>query len=229
MVGLDQDGTQVGLPMISFPEPTGPSRMEEGVSPSVGDLWLLNQEAHASVMSKAPHTASDAQVVIDADAFLAEESPMPSEMASTVRQHASKSAMSPVGQSVMNFCPAKAVVVNHGPFSNGFHAEDSSTTLDRADLALFHTTRTNTMSAPPTELMGSLMETLVEAECLFSVGYSVDGLQITLGKAETEGDWALKGLVLSNFVLSPLRAGIKELGVLGGVEGGRVEGAYDIN
>ena len=46
--------------MILFLEPTGPSRMEEGVSPSVGDLSLLNKEAHASVMSKAPHAVSDA-------------------------------------------------------------------------------------------------------------------------------------------------------------------------
>ena len=60
VVGLDQDGSQMGLPMIPFPEPIGPSRMEEGVSPSVGDLSLLNKEVHASVMSKAPHAVSDA-------------------------------------------------------------------------------------------------------------------------------------------------------------------------
>ena len=72
VVGLDQDGTQVGLPMIPFPEPIGPSRMEEGVSPFVGDLGLLNKEAHASVMSKAPHAASDAQEVKGADVFLVE-------------------------------------------------------------------------------------------------------------------------------------------------------------
>ena len=60
VVGLDQDGSQISLPIIPFPEPTCPSRMEEGVSPSVGDLSLLNKEAHASVMSKAPHAVSDA-------------------------------------------------------------------------------------------------------------------------------------------------------------------------
>ena len=56
----------------------------------------------------------------------------------------------------MNFCPAKVAAVNCGPFSDGFHAGDSLATLDMADLALFHTTRTDTMSVPPTELMGSL-------------------------------------------------------------------------
>ena len=49
--------------MISFPEPTSPSRMEEGVSPSVGDLSLLNKEVYASVMSKAPHAVLNAQGV----------------------------------------------------------------------------------------------------------------------------------------------------------------------
>ena len=42
------------------------------------------------------------------------------------------------------------------------------------------------MSAPPTELMGSIMETPAEVECLFSVGFSVEEPQITPGKAETE-------------------------------------------
>ena len=72
VMDLDQEGSHVGLPVIPFPEPTGPSRMEDCVSPSVGDQRLLNQEAHASVMSKAPHAASDAQDVKGADVFLAE-------------------------------------------------------------------------------------------------------------------------------------------------------------
>ena len=64
--------------------------------------------------------------------------------------------------------------------------------------------------------MGSLAETLAEVECLIFVGYCADGPPITLGKAETEGDRALKGLVFSNYVLSPSRVGIEELGVPGG-------------
>ena len=49
-----------------------------------------------------------------------------------------------------------------------------------------------------------------------------------MGKAETEGDRALKGLEISNYVLSPPRIGIEEGGLLGGDEGDRVEGASDI-
>ena len=60
MVGSNQDGTQVGFPVISYPEPTGPSRMKAGESLTLGDLRPLSQEAHALVMSKAPHKASDA-------------------------------------------------------------------------------------------------------------------------------------------------------------------------
>ena len=56
-------------------------------------------------------------------------------MAGTARQHDSKSAMSPVGQSMMILCPTKAAVVNRGPFFGGFHAGDSPKTLHRADLA----------------------------------------------------------------------------------------------
>ena len=224
VVGLEQVGSQVGLPLIPFPKPIGPSRMEDCVSPSVGDQRLLNQEAHASVMSRAPHAASDAQDVTGANGFLVEESPATPVMAGTARQHVSKLATSPMGQSVVNIRPTKEAVVNHGPFFDGPHAGDSSATLDRANLALLHTTRTDTLSAPSTKLMGSLTETLAEAECLFSDGFRTIEPQITLGKEETEGDRALKGLVLSNLVLSPSRVGIEELVVLGGVEGGRVEG-----
>ena len=66
----DQDGTQVGLPVISGPEPTGPMRLEVGESLTMGDLRLLRQEAHASVMSKAPHEASKAQDITSADVDL---------------------------------------------------------------------------------------------------------------------------------------------------------------
>ena len=81
VVGLDQDCTQVGLLMI--PKPTGPTRMEEGISPSMGDPRLLNQESHTLVMSKAPHEASDAQDIIGTDVFLTEKSPAPPEKAGT--------------------------------------------------------------------------------------------------------------------------------------------------
>ena len=79
VVGSDQDGTQVGLLVIPYLEPTGPIRMEVGESPTLEDLRLLIQEAHASVMSKAPHEASDAQDITSADVDLAEESPAPLE------------------------------------------------------------------------------------------------------------------------------------------------------
>ena len=86
-------------------------------------------------------------------------------------------------------------------------------TLDRVDIALIHTTRMDTMSVPLTENMGCLVKTSVEVECLISDGSCVDEPSITLGKAETEGDRALKGLMLSNYVLSPSRARNEELGV----------------
>ena len=59
LVGSDQDCiTQVGLPIILNPEPTGPIRMEVGESPSLGDLRPLNQEAQALATSNLPHEAS---------------------------------------------------------------------------------------------------------------------------------------------------------------------------
>ena len=76
-------------------------------------------------------------------------SPAPLVMVSTTRQHDLKSATNSVGQSVVNIRPAKGAVVNRGPFSNGLHAGDLPTTLDRANLALLHTTGTDTLSAPP--------------------------------------------------------------------------------
>ena len=114
------------------------------------------------------------------------------------------------------------------PFSNGFGAEDSLATLDRADIALIHTTRTDTMFVPLIENMDCLTKTSVEAECLIFDGSCIDKPPITLGKAKTKGDRALIGLVLSNYVLSPSRVGTKELGVQGGDEGGRVDCVSDI-
>ena len=115
-----------------------------------------------------------------------------------------------------------------GLFSDGFLAEASPATWDKADTALFHTTRTDLVAIPPTELLGCLAETSVKAESLTSGGLCAVEPPSTLGKAETEGDRALLGLELSHYVLSPPRVGIKEWGVPGGDEGGRVEGASDI-
>ena len=113
----------------------------------------------------------------------------------------------------MNHSLMKTLVMEGGPFFDGFHAEASPVTLDRAITALFHTTRTDLVSVPPTKHMGCLTETSAEAESLISDGLYVDEPPFTLGKAKTEGDWALKGLKLSNYVLSPLRVGIEEWGV----------------
>ena len=224
VVGLDQADTQVGLP---FPELIGPSRKEEWVSPSVGDLRLLNQEAHAPGKPNEPHTALVAQIVTGVDGSLAEESLAPPVMAGAARQHVSESATNPVGQSVVNISPAKGTKENRGSFSNGLHAGDPPATVDLADLEFLHTTTTNTLSAPPTELLGSITETPAEVECLFVVGFSTEEPQITLSKAQTEVDRAIKGLMLSNFILNPLRVGIEEVVAPDGVEGGWVEGDYD--
>lgn len=71
---------------------------------------------------------------------------------------------------------------------------DSPATLDRADIALIHTTRMDTMSIPLTENMGCLTKTSAEDECLISDGPCADEPPITLSKAETKGDRALKVL-----------------------------------
>ena len=224
VVGLVQADTQVGLP---FPELTGPSRKEEWVSPSMGDPRLLNQEAHALGKPNDPHEALVVQIVTGTDASLVEESPAPPVMAGATRLHVSESATNPVGRSVVTISPAKGTEENRGSFSDGLHAGDPLATLDRTDLAFLHTTRTNMLSTPPTELMGSITETSAEAKCLFSVGFSAEEPQITPGKAETEVDRALEGLMLSNFILNPLRAGIEEVVAPDDVEGGWVEGDYD--
>ena len=83
MVGSNQDGTQVGLLVIPYLEPTGPIRMEVGDSPSLDDPRSLFQEAHTAMMSKAPYEALDAQDITSANVDLAEESLAPLEKAST--------------------------------------------------------------------------------------------------------------------------------------------------
>ena len=57
-VGSIQDGPLVGLLVTSFPEPTGPSWLEVGESPTIGDPISLSLETHALVLSKTPHEAS---------------------------------------------------------------------------------------------------------------------------------------------------------------------------
>ena len=60
LVGSDQDGNLVGFPELSGPEPTGPMRLQVGVSPTGEDPKLLRQEVHASVRSNASHVSSEA-------------------------------------------------------------------------------------------------------------------------------------------------------------------------
>ena len=120
--------------------------------------------------------------------------------------------------------PAKASGKVGGPFSDGSHAGASPATRDRANTAPFHTTRTDLVSFSPTEPLGCL----AEAESLFFGGLYAGVPLSPLGKAETEGDRALIGLELSNYVLSPLRIGFEEGGVPGGDEGDWVGGASDI-
>ena len=60
MVGSDQDGNLVGFPVLSGPEPTGPMRLQVGVSPTGEDPKLLTQEVHAPVRSNASHVSSEA-------------------------------------------------------------------------------------------------------------------------------------------------------------------------
>ena len=105
-----------------------------------------------------------------------------------------------------------------GPFFDDFHVGASSAIWDRADTTFFHTTRTDLVAIPPTELLRCLDETSAEAHAPPSI----------LGKTELRGDRALIGLELSNHILSPPRIGIEVWGVPGGDEGGRVEGASDI-
>uniref|UniRef100_A0A7N2KUK5 Reverse transcriptase zinc-binding domain-containing protein n=1 Tax=Quercus lobata TaxID=97700 RepID=A0A7N2KUK5_QUELO len=205
-VGSVQDGPLVGLPVISFPEPTSPSWTEVGESPTMGDPRSLSLEAHALVLSETTHKASLASVALD----ISEESPAPPEKASTAQQQALMLTAAS--------CSAKATVMEGIRFPDGFHARASPATLDGAVSAPFH----------PTEHLGCHAETSAEDESLISSGLCAVDSPFTLGKAITEGDRALKGLELSNYMLSPPRVGIEDLGVPGGDEGGQVEGASDI-
>jgi len=211
--------------VIPFPEPTSPSRLVVGVSPNVGVKRPLIQEAHMPARFKASHKALVAQDDIGAVGYHVEVSPAPSEKAGTARQLASMMVMNLVGQTEMNWCPVKTSVEFRCPMSDGFHGGDSSVTLGRANIDLFNTTRIVLMSIPLIEPLGCPAETSME---IVSDGSRADEPLITMGKADTKGERALKGLVLSNYVLSSLRVGIEDLGVSGGDEGGRVEGASDI-
>ena len=120
MVG---SGTQVGLLVFSSPEPIGPMRLEVGESPTVGDLRLLRQEAHAQVMSKAPHETLEVQDITSANVDLVVESPTPlvkagtarhqdGLLSNTTRHHDGLQAI----QTEMNRCLAKVSVMVGGPF-----------------------------------------------------------------------------------------------------------------
>ena len=215
----------MGLLVIPFPKPTGLITMEGDPSPSLGEPSLLNLVDHASRMFKTPHVALGAQDTTCATVDLAEESPAPPEMAGTARLEAS---MTVVGQTEKYRVPAKVLEVHRDTFFDGFRAGDSPATLDRANIALFHTTRTDMEFVPPTEHMDCPVKTSAVAECLISIGHHADEPPFTLGKAKKEVDRAFNGLVLSNYALSPPRVGIEIRGVPGGDEGGWVEGASDI-
>ena len=105
LVGSDQ---QVGLTMIPFTEPTGPSRLVVGVSPNEGDKRPLIQEAHSPARSKASHKALVAQDDRGVVGYHVEVSPVPLEKAGTARQLASMTVMYLVGQTKMNWFLAKA-------------------------------------------------------------------------------------------------------------------------
>ena len=129
-------------------------------------------------------------------------------------------AASSATQIVTIGCLAKVAVMERGPFPDGFHVGASLVTLNRAVSAPFHITRTYLVSAPPTEHLGCHAEMSAEDVSLISSGLCVVDSSFTLGKVVTEGDRVLKGLVLSNYVLTPPRVGIEDFGVLDGDEGG---------
>ena len=91
----------------------------------------------------------------------------PPAKAGTGQYEALVTAASSATQTVMSCGPAKASAKVGGPFSDGFHAGASPTTQGRADTAPFHTTRTDLVSFSPTELLGCLAETSVEAKSFF--------------------------------------------------------------
>lgn len=160
--GSDQIGAQVGLP-----EPTSPSRLEMGESPTSRDLIPLSQHAYALVMSKAPHEASVAQDITRAKLVLAEESPVLPEKADIARQQAPMTAACSATQTEMFCSPAKVSVFEGGSFPDQFHVGASPAKLDRAVIAPFHTTRPGLVSVPPSEHMGCPAKTSAKVESLF--------------------------------------------------------------
>ena len=124
--------------------------------------------------------------------------------------------------------PSKSSVVTQCPVSDGSNAEDLPVTLDRADTAPICSTRTETMFDPQTENLGCLAKPSGEVKCLVFDGSCVDEPSIALGKAEIEDDRAFIGLLLSDYVLSILRARTEDLGIQDRDEGGWVDCASDI-
>jgi len=165
----------------------------------------------------------------------AEESLAPMAEANTERNHSSRKAMSSfvcetsAGHTEKIGRPATSSAVTQCLVSDGSQAEDSSATLDSADAALTHSTRTKMMPVPQTENMGCLAKTLVEVEGPVFDGSYADEPPILLGKGETEGDRATNGLVLSDYVLSLSRVGTADLGIQDGDEGGWVDCAISAN
>lgn len=109
--------------------------------------------------------------------------------------------------------PVTSSAVTQCPVSYGSQAEGSLTTLDSTDIALPNSMRTEIMIVPQTENMGCLARTLVEVEGPVTDVPCVGEPPILLGKAETEGDKAINGLELSNYVLSLSRVGNADLGI----------------
>lgn len=114
--------------------------------------------------------------------------------------------------------------------SDGFHAKELPMTPGKADIMQTHSLGTvmssdcaHEVAIPQTEAMGRLANSSMEVECPFSDGICADEPPMTLGKAETESDRVLMGLFLFNLFVSLSRAGIADLGVQDGDEGGWVD------
>ncbi|KAF3958285.1 hypothetical protein CMV_016795 [Castanea mollissima] len=110
----------------------------------------------------------------DTGGALVEESPAPLEEAGTVRKHVSTAAMCSASQTVTVCHLAKLPVASQCPRPAGFCTDDSPALLEK---------------------VGCLAQNSAEADCLFSVGTRADELPITMGKADLEGDRALKHTV----------------------------------
>ena len=130
---------------------------------------------------------------------------------------------------------AKPSAVAKCTISDGFSVEESLTILDKPDVDLTHSMRTmmnpdgdHKKSAPQSETVGCLVESLVEVECPVSDDSCAEKPLITLGKAETEGVRASVGLVLSNSVLSLSGVEVGGFGVQDGDKGGRADCANDV-